>query len=253
MDHGAPDAKRAQWVWALELTFAPGLSRLSHACACEFLGHLRTSLSVCRGSRDSHMHVRVLRDLLGVVLACCSPTGFLAHSQAMATESSSEVLGLVTQWLRKPCAIDEVMKVEGPAHRAWSQGVGYTRPWNQLLGRILATEKSTWVGPFGRDHRIFLQRAHVEWLSFHQSYYQSTIRRMRRAIENRAPELFDRLGLVDWNQDFLDAESTSTDHWMSEADVMDDDLVESDDDLVESDDDLVESDIPERLNESNTP
>ena len=155
----------------------------------------------------------------------------------MATESSSEVLGLVTQWLRKPCAIDEVMKVEGPAHRAWSQGVGYTRPWNQLLGRILAAEKSTWVGPFGRDHRIFLQRAHVEWVSCRQSRYQSTIRRMRRAIENRAPELFDRLGLVDWNQDFLDAESTSTDHWMSEADVMDDDLVESDDDLVESDDD----------------
>ena len=152
----------------------------------------------------------------------------------MATESSSEVLGLVTQWLRKPCAIDEVMKVEGPAHRPFSQGRGYTWQWNKLLGRILAAEKSTWVGPFGRDHGIFLQRAHVEWLSFHRSYYQSTIRRMRRAIENRAPELFDRLGLVDWNQDFLDAESTSTDHWMSEADVMDDDLVESDDDLVES-------------------
>ena len=153
----------------------------------------------------------------------------------MATESSSEVLGLVTQWLRKPCAIDEVMKVEGPAHRTWSQGVGYTKVWNKLLGRILAAEKSTWVGPFGRDHRIFLQRAHVECLAFHtrsyyettinkQSYYQSTIRRMRRAIENRAPELFNHLGLVVWNQDFLDAESTSTDHWMSEADVMDDDL-----------------------------
>ena len=147
----------------------------------------------------------------------------------MATESSSEVLGLVTQWLRKPCAIDEVMKVEGPAHRTGSQGRGFTWQWNKLLGRILAAEKSTWVGPFGRDHRIFLQRAHVEYLSFHErSYYQSTIRRMHRAIENRAPELFSRLGLDDWNQDFLDAESTSTDHWMSEADATDDDPVELD-------------------------
>ena len=116
--------------------------------------------------------------------------------------------------------------MEGPAHRAWSQG-GYTMLWNKQLGRILAAEKSTWVGPFGRDHRIFLQRAHVECLSFRerscyetsiiqQLHYQSTMRRMRRAIENRAPELFNHLGLVDWNQDFLDAESTSTDPWMSD-------------------------------------
>jgi hypothetical protein len=45
----------------------------------------------------------------------------------MEVESSSLVLGLVTQWLRKPCGDKEVMTM-GMMYRGLSDGIGPASP-----------------------------------------------------------------------------------------------------------------------------
>ena len=71
------------------------------------------------------------------------------------------------------------------------------------------------------SYRIYLQMValRLKTLCLHQS--ATTVRRMRRAIMTRAPEMAADMGLNDWNGEYLDWASSDTDPWAnseSEAD-----------------------------------
>ena len=132
----------------------------------------------------------------------------------MSTESSSQVLGLVTQWLRAPRAAPRVIMGSHDVRQ---------REWEKLLACILAAEKSTWTGKEGVQHRLHLQKCQIQDMKDSLHQHETLIRRMRRNIQNRAPDLFYDMGLDDWNQDYLDRESSSSGGWDSETGEMSED------------------------------